>query len=106
EPAAQRLGDGGGLLVDLLVHEVPVAPQVEGGGGHVRGGRLRVGGPGVEGEGAVRVAVEDGQLVVVEVHDLVGVAHQCGHVRSDVVGTAPHPQHDRAAVAGHHDAVG
>ena len=106
EPPAQRLGDGGRLLVDLLVHVVLVAGQVERGRGHLGGGRALVGGPGVEGERAVRVGVQHRHLVVVEVDDLVGVAHQGGHVRRDVVGAAAHAQHDGAAVAGHDDAVG
>jgi hypothetical protein len=43
---------------------------------------------------------------IVEVDDLVGVAHEGAHVGGHEVGAPAHPQHDRAAVAGHDDAAG
>jgi hypothetical protein len=55
---------------------VGVAGRVERGGGHLGGGRALVGGAGVEVNVPERARLQDRHLVIVEVHDLVGVADQ------------------------------
>ena len=63
-------------------------------------------GPGVEGGGAVAVGGDGGQLAVVEVDDLLGVAHERGDVGGDEHLALADAEDDRAAVAGHHEPVG
>ncbi len=106
EAAAQRAGHRLGLVGDLLEQVVLVAAGVVVPGVPVDGQRLLGGGAGVHGEGVEAVGLEHGQLAVLQVDDLPGVADQGGDV-----GGAEHllladADDDGAAVAGDDDLAG
>jgi hypothetical protein len=97
---AQRALHHRGLLVDLLVHEVRVAVELHRGATAAESGdRLGV-------RGLVAVGADDRELPVVEMHDLIGVAHhRLGVGRHEHLVLADAEQH-RTAVAGDDDAIG
>ena len=92
EPAEQGVGDGLGLLGDLLEHE-PVVAALLGGGGvpvdRVGGGLDR---PPVEvGDGDAAVAVDLDDLVLAELERVAGVADEGGDVGPRKYSPSPTP---------------
>ena len=103
---AQRAGDGLRLVGDLLaqVGGEP-APRVVLLGDLDRLGLLG-GRAAVERRGAKALDGDRGQLAVVEVGDLLGVAHERGDVGGDEHLVVADPDHDGRAVAGDDQLVG
>lgn len=103
---AQRPGHGVGLLGDLLEQIVLVPAGVVVPGLPVNGQRLLGRLPRVAGEGVEPVGLEHGDLAVLQVDHLAGVADQRGDVGRGEHLLLTDAQHDGAAVAGHHHLAG
>ena len=106
ETALQRPLARLGLLEDLLEHEVLVRAAVVRLVAPLHGVRALVGRPIVERAGLVAAGVDHGDLAVVEIDDLLGVAHQRRDVGGDEHLALADADHHRAAVARRDDAVG
>jgi hypothetical protein len=102
---AQCALDGPRLLGDLLDQEVGVVADLGADDVPVDGGRALRRGPVVQGVRAVAVRRDRGELAVVEVDDLAGVADQGRHVGGDEHLLLADAQQHRAAVAGDDDLV-
>jgi hypothetical protein len=103
EPTRQGALHGLGLLEDLLAQVVLVLTLLVGGGAPVD--RLDALGPlrPLDADRAELVPFEDGDLPVVEVGDLLGVADEGAHVGGHEVLVFADTDHDRAPVAGGHN---
>jgi hypothetical protein len=112
ETAAQRPAQGLRLLVDLLAHVVLERAELVVPGLGLHRGRLLglplsrpAPVPLVERGGAEVGSVHRGHFGVVQVHDLLGVTDQRGHVGGDEHLRLPDTEHDGAAIARHHQLV-
>ena len=107
EVAEQRVGDGGGLLGDLLEHEVLVATLF--GGRHVPVDvelpvvRGRVGVVSIEIRDAVAVGGDDHRLVLAEFDGVAGVFDEGGHIRADEHLAVTDADHQRSGAPGRDD---
>ena len=99
QAAAQRPLDRLGLLEDLLAHEVAVAAAVVVLGAPVDLRRRLGSGPVVERGGVEAAGVDGRQLAVVEIGDLMRVAHERGDVGGDEHLLVADAEDHRAAVA-------
>ena len=107
EVAEQRVGNGGGLLGDLLEHEVLVAALFGG-----RGVPVDVEGPvvlqrisrgAIEVGDAVAVGGDHDRLILAELDCLAGVLDERRDVRADEHLPVADPEHQRRGAAGGHD---
>ena len=105
EAAAEHALDDARLLVDLLVHEVGVAVGVVAGRVRLDYSRRLGGAPGVEGGRPESVGLDGGDLAVVQVHDLPGVADQRRHVGCREHLLVADAEQNRAAIAGNDQPV-
>ena len=104
--AEQRLADRLGLLADLLLHEARPAALL--GGGRIPLHLERAGGHGVAGEvgDLDRVGADRDDLVLADLHRLLGVLDERGDVRAEEVLALAQPDHERRVAAGADDDAG
>ncbi len=103
----QRVGDGLGLLRDLLLHEARPAALL--GSGCVPGDLelLRVGGGAGEVDHLDAVGPDRHDLVLADLHGAAGVLDERGDIRTEEVLALAQTDHERGAAAGaDHDAGG
>ena len=105
-PLGQRVGDGLGLLMNLLEHVVAILPFIHGVRAELAFLHRPVRIVSFAVDNLYRCACDFGDIAVFEKHETTCFRQERGHIRSHIVFTAPQTEHDRRAAAGGNQAVG